>query len=687
MDNSCDERAPLLSQAESDFHPHISHPQEDDTQNEYIVSYRVLPISLLASLGMAATIATTIYAYANLLCANPKACKDGEQSAYAAVVAIANGIAHTVAILILGPLEHLVKTQLKAGLALWIVCRAASVLCLVIGVALRSVPIAVSGRLFEGIASDNLLHFNLNTIYVSTASPSAPETYRLIAASLALYMVGTAVGPMAVTVFQNYTASFTTALAIFAVAMVYLMVFVPKPTERHLSSGPENAESIEERVSDKSRLMVLLSPLQPFYDNPLAILYGLSLLLYTAVQGHLFPVIMVFASIRFHFASLGNGLLVSVAAACAALQILLKVYIAPAIARLLGRQPATTSDNANRNTVVAAVCIQATALVAMTRVTSAVQLYLAVATSAAGLAVPAFFKSHFVSFMPSASQAISALTFMESIGGLASPFFLGSWQAVFPGQTVFFFAVGLLVVSLFRGQSHPGRSILSREEPLFTPAYPANIGVESLNTCDPNITLSSLCLGDGKSATSSYLWRPRGHYAVLRISRYFAVDPELHRRKSLAAGSRHGMATWIASGPNRAAAPVTSFACSSQGERRPSRQPAGADGTEPPCTLQQQQQQQKSKQAPPGRVGFDSLTVAAVVKVLFLCLVAVAWPLTTDSALVCTALSSWLRSSAPGIIRQTLDKPALFDLEKPPKDGRRLGLAVHTDASVPYNQA
>ena len=90
-------------------------------------------ISLLASLGMAATIATTIYAYANLLCANPKACKDGEQSAYAAVVAIANGIAHTVAILILGPLEHLVKTQLKAGLALWIVCRAASVLCLVIG--------------------------------------------------------------------------------------------------------------------------------------------------------------------------------------------------------------------------------------------------------------------------------------------------------------------------------------------------------------------------------------------------------------------------------------------------------------------------------------------------------------------------------------------------------------------------
>ncbi|EFR00307.1 hypothetical protein MGYG_03308 [Nannizzia gypsea CBS 118893] len=431
MDNSYGEREPLLSQAESDFRSHVPNPEEDDIQNDYAVSYRVLPISLFASLGMAATIATTIYAYANLLCADPTACKDGEQSAYAAVVAIANGIAHTVAILILGPLEHLVKTQLKAGLAVWI-CTRIDADRLNDIVALRSVPIAVSGRLFEGIASDNLLHFNLNTIYVSTASPSAPKTSRLIAASLALYMIGTAVGPMAVTVFQNYTASFTAALAIFALAMIYLMAFVPKPAKRDLASEMDNSEPVEERVSNKLRLMVLLSPLQPFYDKPVAIPYGLSLLLYTAVQGHLFPVIMVFASIRFHFASSENGLLVSIAAACAALQILVKVYVAPAIARLLGRGSATASSNANRNTVVAAVCIQMAALIAMTRVMSAVQLYLAVAVSAAGLAVPAFFKSHFVSFMPDASQAISALTFMESVGGLASPFFLGSWQAVFP---------------------------------------------------------------------------------------------------------------------------------------------------------------------------------------------------------------------------------------------------------------
>jgi hypothetical protein len=95
--------------------------------------WRVLPISLLASLGIAATVASTIYAYADLLCADPTSCKDAEQSKYAAVVAVANGITHTVAILILGPLERLVKRRLKAGLVIWLACRAASVLCVIVG--------------------------------------------------------------------------------------------------------------------------------------------------------------------------------------------------------------------------------------------------------------------------------------------------------------------------------------------------------------------------------------------------------------------------------------------------------------------------------------------------------------------------------------------------------------------------
>ncbi|KAE8367006.1 hypothetical protein BDV27DRAFT_170276 [Aspergillus caelatus] len=434
--DSDSETAPLLSERASSQH--------------HVTASQFLPVSFLASLGMAATVATTIYAYADLLCTDPTACEDSEQSAYAAVVAIANGLAHTIAILILGPLQHLVNRYLRAGLFLWIICRAASVVCLVIGVAARSVPIAVSGRVFEGLASDNLLHFNLNTIYVSLTSSTRKEASRPIAASLALYMLGTAVAPIAVTVFRSYTASFTTALMIFALTIAYLAVFVRQPV-RYATCTASNESA--QPGWHKSPLQVLLSPLRPFYVNRTAIPYGLSLLLYTAVQGHLFPVIMVFASIRFHFGTFENGLIVSTAAICAAFQISFQVYVAPMLVRFghwlgWGHPDISRVQHQDRNAVVGALVLQMVALSAITQVRSPIQLYLAVALSSAGLAVPAFFKAHFVSFMPNAPQAISALTFMESVGGLISPFVLGAWQAVIPGASVFFLAVALLGTTL-----------------------------------------------------------------------------------------------------------------------------------------------------------------------------------------------------------------------------------------------
>ncbi|GFG11180.1 hypothetical protein IFM61392_06780 [Aspergillus lentulus] len=419
------EREPLLSRSEAI--PDTIH----DSRN---AAYRTLPLALLASLGMAATTATAIYAYADLLCEDPTACKDGEEGAYAAVVAIANGIAHAVAIMILGPVEQLIKKHIRAGLLIWIVCRATSVLCLVIGVSIRSVTIAVSGRIFEGLASDNLLHFNLNTIYVSLASPSSgQETSQLIAASLGLYMLGTAVGPLALSVFQSYTASFTAALVIFSVALVYLVSFVRVPA---IQAVPQ----MQTYCKILSSLSVLLSPLRLFRDHSRVIPYGLSLLLYTTVQAHLFPAIMVFASIRLHFGTFQNGLLVSTAAACAAMHLLLKVLILPSLQRLRPNSARFT----DRTAVLGALVIQMLALAAIAQIQSAGQLYLAVSVAAAGLSLPAFFKSHFVSSMPDAPRAITALTFMENLGGLVSPLLLGSWQSVAPGPSVFAFAVALL---------------------------------------------------------------------------------------------------------------------------------------------------------------------------------------------------------------------------------------------------
>jgi hypothetical protein len=88
------------------------------------------------------------------------------------------------------------------------------------------------------------------------------------------------------------------------------------------------------------------------------------------------------------------------------------------------------------------------ALTAITQIQSAGQLYLAVLVAAAGLPLPAFFKSHLILFMPDASRAITALAFMENLGGLVSLFLLRGWQSIAPGPSVFTFVVALLGLSL-----------------------------------------------------------------------------------------------------------------------------------------------------------------------------------------------------------------------------------------------
>lgn len=89
--------------------------------------HRVLPLALAASVAMAATAATTIYAYAFILCQDPLHCDPDEQGRYAGSVALATGIANACAILTLGPLREAVKYNPKSGMFFWLVCRGCSV--------------------------------------------------------------------------------------------------------------------------------------------------------------------------------------------------------------------------------------------------------------------------------------------------------------------------------------------------------------------------------------------------------------------------------------------------------------------------------------------------------------------------------------------------------------------------------
>ena len=135
MRSTPSESSPLV------FKPHptdeedvFSDPPLPPPENESILvkipdSYihRVLPIALTASLAMAATSATTIFAYADIVCADPAHCKNEEETAYASTVALATTVANVCGVLALGPLQLLMKGRPKVGLFSWLIFRGLSV--------------------------------------------------------------------------------------------------------------------------------------------------------------------------------------------------------------------------------------------------------------------------------------------------------------------------------------------------------------------------------------------------------------------------------------------------------------------------------------------------------------------------------------------------------------------------------
>lgn len=95
--------------------------------------YAYLPLALLAALAVAAIAATTVFAYASLLCEDPTDCGESERSAYAGTVAAASCVANVCGLLFLGTLEKLSKRNRRAGLILWLVLRSMSVFVLAFG--------------------------------------------------------------------------------------------------------------------------------------------------------------------------------------------------------------------------------------------------------------------------------------------------------------------------------------------------------------------------------------------------------------------------------------------------------------------------------------------------------------------------------------------------------------------------
>ncbi|KAI0401590.1 major facilitator superfamily domain-containing protein [Xylaria palmicola] len=495
MSRPSDERAPLLR-------PEL--PQDYDAEVQYEIPKRValkgftqspvaaLPIALFSALALAATAATQIYSYASILCKDAQHCDDSERRKFATSVAIATTLANVCALLSIRGFEVLSKRHTRTGLGIWIVIRSCSVFALALGVFVRNLGIAMSSQVFEGLASDNILHFNLNSLYVR--ADSATDTSKLIGSSLALYMIGISLSPSIAGVLSNFRYSFVMAYGLFIVAFMYLIVAVRVPPRKafthpdHRTSGDAGDESVNPTPSLLSRLSELTgSPVRFLVVDPWRLLPGLALFFYNAAQSYTFSALMVHTSVDFGFSSRENGFLLTIVHAVASLYLFMVLFLIPKASSVFARRKTQTLSTAPRShesagdderfkdasLAIVSLFIQAAALILVAFAQKPWQIYSASALLALGLACPGFLKSYFAASFEATEKpkALAFLAVMESCGSLIAPIILGGLQAAWPGGSIFIVAAlsvclasALLFIGLivdrrrtFHRDSHPHR--------------------------------------------------------------------------------------------------------------------------------------------------------------------------------------------------------------------------------------
>ncbi|GAW14667.1 hypothetical protein ANO14919_040700 [Xylariales sp. No.14919] len=460
------ETTALLRETDVEITHHLPPNDTKVAERRGFDPYYVLPIAPLAALAMASTAATSYYAFATLICNDPQRCQGDEIVRYAGFVAGATCTANILGMSSLGYLQKLSTRNRKRGLLLWVICRAMSAVVLLVGVSVESIYVALSARIFEGLASDNLLHFNLNAVYAQ--APSTEQASSLISYSLAFYMIGISVSPFVTGLFNNFTTSFLLALGLFVVAIVYIHIYLPMSTYRGerttISSLIQEAQAARSRRRKRfsatltTLFKTALSPLEPFKQRPTYLFIGLSLFSYNVIQSYIFDALLVHTSIRFGFSAKGNGLLITTVHSVAAFYVFTSLYLIPKIARYFqarsGFQASSPGLQTRERDLVMAkfsLTIQILSLTALGLANEAKQIFPIAVLLAFGLPIPAFIKAYFLTLFDGEQRpvALAVLAMMETVGGVVGPLLLGCLQSHFGASGgVFLSAAGLAGSSL-----------------------------------------------------------------------------------------------------------------------------------------------------------------------------------------------------------------------------------------------
>jgi len=307
--------------------------------------------------------------------------------------------------------------------------------------------IAFVGRMFESLATDNLLHYNLSTIFVSSA-PEGKRFSRLMGTSLALYLAGMAASPTLAGLLPSFLSSFILALALFAVSALYLAVLVPINSR----AAQRDVDALE-GGSMRGRYLSFHRPLVDLFRDRRVMLPGVALLLYNITQAYLFPTLMVYTTLEFSFTGRENGYVMPIAASVSAVSLLVVFQVYPRLKKMLGVGGDDARDDAksSRQNLICAVLVISLQLVALpliTFTTKGWQIFPLVALLAFGIGAPSFIKSYGVALAKEKTAAVASLAMMEIVGGMLSMIILGFFQSWLGQKAVFFAAAGHVAAAL-----------------------------------------------------------------------------------------------------------------------------------------------------------------------------------------------------------------------------------------------
>lgn len=308
--------------------------------------------------------------------------------------------------------------------------------------------VALSGRIFEGLASDNLLHFSLNSIYLR--SESLEETSSLIGYSLALYLSGISISPYVAGLFGDFKVSFVIAIGLFGISIIYLQVVVPRTTSKSTGNSVSKSGETRPSISAKRLFETVLTPLKALVHLPTA-LVGSALLVHNAVQSYIFSALLVHTSLHFHFTARENGLLISVAHIVAAAYILFNLYVIPKLRWITPKKDALNMQERprvlTRDTIAGllSLALETASLVGIGCATKPIHIMASVALLALSLPAPSFMKAAYLTRGDEENkpEILASLTFMETLGSVLGPIALGGIQYLSSHDTLVFFVAAV----------------------------------------------------------------------------------------------------------------------------------------------------------------------------------------------------------------------------------------------------